>query len=492
MPGDFGKIKKLLGLDGAITIKKRDEHNRYRVARQDYKKILIFNAPYVFSCDEANKLRCYEKVSIWIEDGEIKKILGKNEVAESQAENSCKFIIGSREEVFDLVYDAGKRGGAMITPGFINAHTHSPMYLMRSAMMIDEARTVDETISAMPLWERAMTDEDALISAIGDITEQQKYGVTTSLSHYGSFQPIEDATKLTQHHMINALSAISNSHPENSPELIEEFLSQKGKLKSKVAVALHYLYKANEKDLRKISRLVNENDLLFTCHLAESREVAEKNKNKFGSEEVSVMDKFFLLREKSIVSHAIHLSDKEIEKACKAKLGIVHLPTSNTIHKSGIFPFWKFHDAGGFDKVSLGTDSVVSKSRLDILTEAYQTRLTHLYSRTVKFGSLFKMMTVNGARVLHEPKIGRILPGMKADLVFWKLKDRGLVPFDRENPMTLLGNIITHNGTIARDVMIGGEFVIRNRKHRFVNESKLLEVLQERHMRMRERVGKNL
>jgi 5-methylthioadenosine/S-adenosylhomocysteine deaminase len=492
MPGDFEKTKKLLGLDGTITPKKRDEHNRYSVAKQDYKKILVFGSPYVFSCDESNKLRCHEKASIWIEGGKIRKVLEKGKVMKKPAKDGCTFFVDGKEEAFDLVYDAGKRGGTIVTPGLINAHTHSPMYLMRSAMMLDETETVDETISAMPKWERAMTEEDALISAVGDITEQQKYGVTTSLSHYGSFQPIEDATKLTRHHSINALSVISNSHPEKTPELIEEFLSRKKSLRSKVAVALHYLHKAKEKQLQKIGKLVSENDLLFTCHMAESREVAEKNKKRFGMEEVSTMERFGLLREKSIASHAIYLSDKEIEKACNAKLGIVHLPTSNTIHKSGVFPFWKFHDAGGFDKIALGTDSVVSKSRLDILTEAYQTRLTHLYSRTVKFGSLFKMMTVNGARVLHEPRIGRILPGMKADLVFWKLKDRGLVPFDRDNPMTLLGNTITHNGTTARDVMIGGKFVIRNRKHRYVNESKLLEVLQERHMRMRERVGKKV
>jgi 5-methylthioadenosine/S-adenosylhomocysteine deaminase len=492
MSSDFEKTKKLIGLDGEISVKKRDEHNRYSVVKQDYKKILILNAPYVFSCDETNKLRCYEKVSIWIEDGEIKKVLEKDQIEEKLGAGQNVFEIGEKEEIFDLVYDAGKRGGSIITPGFINAHTHSPMYLMRSAMMIDEVETVDETISAMPRWERSMTEEDALISAIGDITEQQKYGVTTSLSHYGSFEPIEDATRITGHHMINALSAISNSHPENTPELVERFLSQKDNLKSKVAVALHYLHKADEKELEKISKLVNENNLLFTCHMAESEKVAEQNAKKFGMEEISTLEKFGLLREKSIVSHAIYLSDSEIEKACKAKLGVVHLPTSNTIHKSGVFPFWKFHDAGGFDKIALGTDSVVSKSRLDILTEAYQTRMTHLYSRAVKFGSLFKMMTVNGARVLHEPKIGKILPGMKADLVFWKLKDRGLVPFDQSNPMTLLGNIITHNGTTARDVMIEGKFIIKNRKHQLIDESRLLDILQERHMRMRRRVKRSL
>jgi 5-methylthioadenosine/S-adenosylhomocysteine deaminase len=133
---------------------------------------------------------------------------------------------------------------------------------------------------------------------------------------------------------------------------------------------------------------------------------------------------------------------------------------------------------------------VVSKSRLDILTEAYQTRLTHLFKRRVKYGTLFKMMTINGARVLGMPDRGSIQPGQKADLVFWKLRDRGFIPFNKSNPFSLLGNIITHNGRTVRDLMINGQFVIKNRKHKFVDESKLLDLLQKKHMEMRKKIKK--
>jgi hypothetical protein len=43
------------------------------------------------------------------------------------------------------------------------------MYLMRSAMLLDEGEAIDDTIAAMPRWERAMTDEDYTIAAIGDL-----------------------------------------------------------------------------------------------------------------------------------------------------------------------------------------------------------------------------------------------------------------------------------------------------------------------------------
>lgn len=105
------------------------------------------------------------------------------------------------------------------------------------------------------------------------------------------------------------------------------------------------------------------------------------------------------------------------------------------------------------------------------------------------FADIFRMLTSNGARVLNmEHQIGRVLPGYKADLVFWKLKDRMFIPFAEQVPVTLVGNFIAHGGYVARDVMIDGQFVISGRRHNFVNESKLLEDLQRHHSELRKRV----
>jgi 5-methylthioadenosine/S-adenosylhomocysteine deaminase len=356
-------------------------------------------------------------------------------------------------------------------------------------MMLDEGESIDETIASMPEWERAMSDEDYTFSSIGDITEQQKAGVTTTLSHFAVYWPIEIAARATKHNVINAVSVASNTHPENSPELIKELISKKGaECESQLAIALHYLLRANSKILKEVKNLQNKHGLLFTCHMAESEEKAKKNVAVHKKREVEMLEKYGLLTEKTIVSHSIYVTDGEIKKMVDKNVGVVHLPTSNAIHKSGTFPLWKFVDAAGRSYVALGTDGVVSKSRLDLLSEAYQTRITHLYSRTVKFGSLFKMITSNGARVLNMPDRGRILPGMRADLAFWKLKDRGFIPFDQKNPMTLLGNLITHGGRAVRDLMINGDFIVQSRRHTKINESRLLPILQKKHMQMRRRV----
>lgn len=471
-----GLLKKI---KRSIKIKplsfKGDGHSRYELINRKYERILVHNASFIFTCDEKDKLVYKKNHSIIIEDGIIKSIIPASKV---------------RKRDFDLIYDAGKRGGTVVTPGLINTHSHIHMYLLRSAMMLDEEETVDQTISAMAAWQNNETEESYAYASIGDITEQQKNGITTTLTHGPSFESAEIAAQVCGHNLVCAVSAVSNSRPTNTPEMVEEIIKKKKNYRAIPAVSLHYLYKASIETLEKVKSIIDRYDALLTFHMAESLYVVKETRRVHGMRETELLEMTGLLNDRSIASHVLYVTQKEIEKLAKNKVGIAHLPTSNTIHQSGLFQFWPFAEAGGYPYISLGTDSVVSKNRLDILTEAYQARITHLYSRAIKFGSLFKMMTVNGARVLNMPDRGKVLPGMKADLVFWKLRDRGFIPYDIGNPTTLVGNLITHGGRMVRDTMIDGRFVISDRRHQLVNETELLNILQKKHMQMRRRVKK--
>lgn len=474
---DKDLLQKITDAVGASQdVRANDVRSRYTVRCNDIRgatRTLVHNIPFLFTCDAHDKLTLKEHHSIVI-DGETITAVVPHETIDPAR--------------FDVVYDAGKRGGTVVTPGFVNTHAHSHMYLLRSAMLLDEEMTVDDTIKAMGLWQRDETPDSYAYAAIGDITEQQKVGITTTLTHGPNFDSGEIAARLSGQNIVNAVSAVSNSRPENNPAMVEHLLAMRDHYITTPAIALHYLWKTSMETLKEVKRISDHYNARVTFHMAESPLVVEETLKKHAMSETEILEHVGLLNEHSVASHVLYVKDEDIVKLARAKVGIAHLPTSNVIHKSGLFPFWKFADAGGFDRISLGTDSVVSKNRLDILTEAYQARVTHLYSRTIKFGSLFKMMTSNGARVLGLPDRGKVIPGMKADLVFWKLRDRGFIPYDQDNPFTLIGNLITHGGRMARDVMINGHFVIANRKHIRLNESHLLDVLQQKHMDMRARV----
>lgn len=469
MPNQYSQIEKkpfLLSLSGKTK--------RYLTKKKgEPKKILVHGAPFVISADKDDQVAVLKDVSIAIENKTIKDVYPAK-----------KSDLKSKK--FDLVYDASLKKGIVITPGFVNLHAHPPMYILKSSLMMeDEAGDMETVLAGMAALESKMDEKSCTISAIGDLTEQQKGGITTTFSHYGLFEPVENAAKASNQRVINALSAKSNSHPKNTPELVEKYLKNAAKYTTKPAIALHYLYKTDEPLLKKIKKLQTKYKALLTLHLAESTFGVEYCRQKFGMREIAVLDKFGLLNDRTIISHGVHLTPEEIRLIIHKKSGVAHLPTSNVIHQNGVFDYPTFYHKKGVERIGLGTDSVISKSRLDLLTEAFQTRIAHLERKLVQYPDLFKMMTINAARILHLENVGRIAPGFKADLAFWKLNDRGFIPYDERHPETLIGNIITHGGRTVRDLMIDGKFVISNRIHNLIDESKLLQELQKEHMRLR-------
>lgn len=457
---------------------KRRNRSRYTVLGQPkkIKRILVHGAAFVITTDGNNNLKVLPDRSVYIVDGKIKEVFPVNK----------KSIPINK---IDLIYDASKRSGIVVTPGFINAHAHPPMYLLRSSLTLDKGNIVDQ-VKKMAILEAKMNDDDYFLGAVGDFTEEQKYGITTTLSHYGVFEPIDKAAKITNQRVINALSVASNTHPKNSPEMVEMILKNRKKYYTQPAIAMHYLHRASPEKIKKIRALIKKYKVLITMHSAETEEWVEMCVKKFGKRPIEALVDLGLANSNLILSHSVHVTDKEIKLIKKYKIGIVHLPTSNKLHRSGEFKYPLFVKYKADKQICLGTDSVVSKNSLDLLSEALQTRIMHQETHRVLYEDLFKMMTSQAAQILKLPKLGRIAPGYRADLAFWKLRDRGFMPYNEARPLSLVGNMITHGGRNIRDLMIEGEFVISNRVHSLIDESQLMTELQQAHMKLRRRLDK--
>ncbi|MFA6215467.1 MAG: amidohydrolase family protein [Patescibacteria group bacterium] len=454
----------------------RQKHSRYEIigSPKKFRRVLISGAVFIITTDSKNRLQVLPNQSIYIVDGKIKEVF-----------SARKKTIPKNK--IDLIYNASKRSGIVVTPGFINAHAHPPMYLLRSSLTLDKGNIVDQ-VAKMAQLEAKMKPEDFYLGAVGDFTEEQKNGITTTLSHYAVFEPVEQAAVLTKQNVINALSAVSNTHPKNSPALVEKYLKNQKKYFSQPAISIHYLHRASPAQLEKIKSLIKKYDVILTMHAAETEAWVREGVKKFGKRTVEALVDFGLANSNVILSHAVHLSEKEIELVKKYKIGIIHLPTSNKIHRSGEFKYSLFVAKKAADRIALGTDSVISKNSLDLLSEAMQARIMHQHTSRILYEDLFKMMTSQAAAVLKLGRVGKILPGYKADLAFWKLRDRGFMPYNEKKPLSLVGNMITHGGRNIRDLMINGEFIISNRIHNLVDESQLILELQKAHMKLRQRL----
>ncbi len=447
---------------------------------ENLKSVLIKDGSYLITTDDSDKEIIVDKGrSIYIEDGIIQEIVvaGKETPAMMKA---------------DVIYNGGLRSGIVLTPGFVNAHAHPPMYLLRSTTLLKiEHATTEESLEVARKIEQAMDLEDQTISALGDFTEQQKMGTTTVLSHYHTPQATRTAARQANIRLVDAISVASRTDPSASIDKAIKTFSDVDELIS-AGLTIHTMERVDFEQLKQVKQVMDKHpEVILTIHCGETTTELEGSIKKHGMSPIEVLNKAGLLNERLVLSHAVHFTRDEIELLVKNKVGIAHLPTSNRIHKSGKFKYSDFYEFYGTKYIALGTDSVISKSKLDIVSEALQSKIMHQDSpHPISYNDLFRMITTNGARVLgmHD-SIGKILPGYKADIAFWKLKDRGFIPYDSENPETLVGNLITHGGTNIRDIMVNGRFVISNRRHNLVNESELLSELQDRHIKLRDRIN---
>jgi 5-methylthioadenosine/S-adenosylhomocysteine deaminase len=155
-----------------------------------------------------------------------------------------------------------------------------------------------------------------------------------------------------------------------------------------------------------------------------------------------------VLTEQSLCIHAVQIGPSDISRLVESGAAVAHCPLSNRAHGHGVAPVAALLDAG--IRVGLGTDSVVSVGRLDLLAEARAAGS----QAPLEAEQLLELCTLGGARALGiDSDTGSLRPGKWADCTVVRL------PGARGNPV---------EGVLAsspRDVLltyVGGREVYRS------------------------------
>jgi guanine deaminase len=123
-----------------------------------------------------------------------------------------------------------------------------------------------------------------------------------------------------------------------------------------------------------------------------------------------------LLGPGSVFGHAIHLSDRERARLRETDAALVHCPTSNTFIGSGLFDMDGLTSAG--HRIGLATDTGGGSSFSMLRTMAAAYEVAQLAHRALHPAELLWLATTGSARALRlDDRIGRLAPGMEADLV---------------------------------------------------------------------------
>lgn len=221
----------------------------------------------------------------------------------------------------------------------------------------------------------------------------------------------------------------------------------------------------NEERLCMVRKLIQESGCCFTSHLAETTWRYEAAQKSMGDSPVKVLDRYGLLNERYIGSHAVYLDDEDIRLMAARGAKVVNTPICEMKIADGLAPVPSMVQAGVV--VALGTDGAMWSNSNDLFREMKCMALVHsLHSgvRTFTPQDVLDMATINGAKLFSmEHELGTIEPGKLADLILVDATRPHMTPLRVGDAENVSSNIVyCATGSDVSDVFVGGRHVVRD------------------------------
>jgi 5-methylthioadenosine/S-adenosylhomocysteine deaminase len=356
--------------------------------------------------------------------------------------------------------------GFAIVPGFINAHTHVAMNLLRGIADDRELAGFLETLFAV---DARRTEADVEAGARAGIAEMLLSGTTSFLDLYYFEDAVARAVEslgirgfLGWAVLDPELTTQKGVPVDNARGFIERW---KAHPRVTPLVAPQGVYVCGKETWLRARELAEGAGTLVHYHLAETRREVNEHQTKTGRRPVVWLQEIGFLGPRSVAAHAVWLTGEEIELLAGQGVGIAHCPSSNLkLASGGVAPVVELRSAGA--TVGLGTDSVASNNSLSMLREMHIAGLVQKNQRwdatTLSAQELLDFATIDGARLLgRAADLGSLEVGKQADFSLFRLDHPTLFPARPEA-------IVSHLAYAASDeaidsVYVGGMPVVRHR-----------------------------
>jgi 5-methylthioadenosine/S-adenosylhomocysteine deaminase len=356
----------------------------------------------------------------------------------------------------------------LIAPGFVNAHTHAAMALLRGVGDdLPLGRWLNERI--WPLEAALVSEEFVYDGTRLAALEMLRAGITCCSDMY--FYPEHSARALRDVGMRAVVGIIAIEFPTpyatDAEDYLRKGLGARDMFRDDPLVgftlAPHAPYTVADHTLARIVTLAEELDLPLHIHVHETAQEITDSLAQHGVRPLARLDRLGLVSERLIAVHAVHLEDSEIALLAQRGASVAHCPSSNLKLASGLARVADLMAHGV--NVALGTDGAASNNRLDLLAEA---RLAALLAKgtsgdatAAPAAAILEAATLGSARALGlAQRIGSIEIGKDADLVAIDLSDVETQPcFD---PLSHL--VYTCGREQVSDVWVAGIRVVKKRQ----------------------------
>jgi len=425
---------------------------------------LLIHAQWVLPVDAANGI--LPDHSLAIAGGRILAVLPTAEAR----------VVIEAERVLTLPRQA-------LIPGLINAHTHSPMVLLRG-LADDLPLMTWLTRHIWPVEQRWVNPEFVLAGTRLAALEMLAGGTVCFNDMY--FYPEVTARVAADAGMRAVAGMILVDFPTRYAQDSEEYLRKGLAVQERYrdhalirpAFAPHAPYSVSDEPLKRLRTLADELEVPVHIHLHETRDEIVQSLRDHGERPLARLERLGLLEPSLVAVHMTQLEEAEIAAVARAGASVVHCPESNLKLASGFCPVTRLTEAGV--NVALGTDGAASNNDLDLLGEL---RTAALLAKGVAGSAsalpayeALRMATINGARAFGlEDETGSLEPGKSADLVAVDLGDPHTQPV--YNPVSQI--VYAAGREQVRHVWIAGRQVIRDGRPTTLDADRILEEARE-------------
>ncbi len=338
------------------------------------------------------------------------------------------------EGAFDRVIDCS---GRVMMPGFVDAHTHIPMTLLRGYggghslqdwlyqyIFPAEAKLDDRCVAAgtglglLEMIGNGITCIADMYAHTGAIAEEiLKSGISANLSCGGLyFGAPEDFSEDTCPDCVHQRQLTEEWHGAGDGQIL-------------VDASIHAEYTSSAPLWEWMARYAADHGLGMHVHVSETakehRECIERN----GATPIQILDRCGVWNTRGLAAHCVFTTPEDWEIMARRGVSAVHNPWSNLKLGSGVAPVPDMLKAGV--NVCLGTDGVSSHNSTDMFADVKLAACLHCGVRqdplVLSSADALAMATAGGARALGR-NTGVIAAGKTADLILVDFRSPNLVP----------------------------------------------------------------
>ena len=318
---------------------------------------------------------------------------------------------------------------ALITPGFVDAHTHYPQIDVVGAWGAGLLDWLDAYVfpAERAFADRAHADAEAAVF----IRELLRHGTTSALVfgtvHRASVEALFEAALDRNMRLVAGKVLMDRNAPADLLDTAETgradsealIRAWRGRGRLGYAVTPRFAVTSTEQQLAVAGDLAAAHpDVLVHTHMAENHGEIARVAGLFPDDRdyLAVYERFGLVGPRTVLAHCVHASEDMFARMAGAGATAAFCPSSNLMLGSGLFNLKRACACG--TPVALGSDigAGASFSMLDMAAEAY--RVGHLRGDALDPLHAFYLATLAGARALKiDDRVGNFTPGKEADFL---------------------------------------------------------------------------